>query len=69
MFKAYFKTIVLPYYSDIYALKETYLHGTAYELVQKLENIEKIWKRLSEKYGDAVEIVDAVIKDLQNVVI
>ena len=38
-------------------LKEACLHGAAYELVQNLDNIDEIWKRLSERYGDYLDIV------------
>ena len=41
----------------------------AYELVRNLDDLDEIWKRLSERYGDCLDIVDLVIKDLQDVVI
>ena len=40
-------------------------HGAAYELVQNLDNIDKIWTGLSERYGDYLDMVDLVIKDLK----
>ena len=64
-FKADFEAIVEPAYEDkmylTYVLKETCLSAAPYELVKNLESVEEIWKRLEEKYGDTIEIVDSVI--------
>ena len=72
-FRADFEAVVMPAYDDmmhqVYVLKETCLHGSAYELVRKLDDLDEIWKRLSERYGDCLDIVDLVIKDIQDVVI
>ena len=72
-FKTDFESVVIPAYDDpihqVYVLKETCLQGSAYELVRNLDNIDDIWKRLSERYGDCLDIVDSVIKDIQDVVI
>ena len=73
IFKADFESVVMPAYDDpihqVYVLKETCLQGSAYKLVRNLEKIDEIWSRLSERYGDSLDIVDSVIKDLQDVII
>ena len=47
-------------------LKEQCLQSEAYELVKNLDDLDDIWNRLSDKYGDSIQAVDSVIKDLQN---
>ena len=68
-FKADFEAIVKPEIDDelylIYVLKDSCLSGTAYDLVKNLDTEEEIWQRLEEKYGDAIEVVDSVIQELQ----
>lgn len=70
-FKADFEAVVKPAYDDemylTYVLKETCLTGPAYELVKNVETEKEVWMRLEEKYGDTIEIVDAVIHDVQGV--
>ena len=72
-FKADFDVIVRPAYKDVmyltYFLKETCLSGPAYELVKNLDDLDEIWDRLEERYGDTIEVVDSVISDLQKVII
>ena len=70
-FKADFEAIIKPAYEDemyiTYVLKKSCLFGNAYELVKNLEREDEIWRRLEEKYGDTIDIVDSVITDLQNI--
>ena len=70
-FKADFEAIIKPAYEDemyiSYVLKKSCLFGNAYELVKNLEREDEIWRRLEEKYGDTIDIVDSVITDLQNI--
>ena len=72
-FKADFKKIVESEHRDqihqIYVMKECCLQGKSHDLVRNLDNLSDIWERLTEKYGDTTEIVDSVIKDIQNVTI
>ena len=70
-FKADFKAIVEPSYLNkthqTYVLKENCLHGEAKQLVENIDDIEAIWSRLQEKYGDNIEIVNVIIKDIEKV--
>ena len=70
-FKKDFKQIALPCYPDlihqVYVLKENCLKGPAKALVENVEEIEAIWRRLEDKYGDKMDLVDVVIKDLENI--
>ena len=56
----------MPAYDDpmhqVYVLKETCLHGSAYELVRNLDDLDEIWKRLSKRFGNCLDIVDLIIK-------
>ena len=68
-FKAGVHTIVMSYFDpvyQVYVLKETCLQGQAGSLVCNLENIADIWERVAVKYGNTIDTVDSVIKDLQN---
>ena len=66
-----FKALVAPNYSNTihqtYVLKENCLLGEAKNLVENIDNIDTIWERLHEKYGDNIEIVNAIIKDKERV--
>ena len=69
-FKKNFKEIILPFYSDpiqqVYVIKENCLKGQAKILVENIEDMKAIWMRLDDKYGDKLDLVDVVIKDLEN---
>lgn len=70
-FKDDFESIIRPAYDGdsvyiTYVLKKCLL-GEAHELVRNLADEEEIWRRLEDKYGDTIEVVDSVINDLQNV--
>ena len=68
-FKADFQTIVAPAYSNethlTFVLKENCLQGQAKALVENIDKIEEIWARLEARYGDDIEIVSMVIKDIE----
>ena len=68
-FKGDYKAIVQPAYPDtvhlMYNLKENCLKGEARELVKNINDLDTIWERLSDKYGDDMQILDSVIKDVQ----
>ena len=70
-FKADFKAIVAPSYLNKthqkYVLKENCLYGEVQRLVENIDDVDVIWKRLQEKYGDNIEIVNAIIKDIEKV--
>ena len=72
-FKAEYEAIVKPTYQDpvhqMHVLKNRCLPDEALELVKNLDDIDNIWKRLTERYGNDVDIVDAVIQDLQQATI
>ena len=65
-FKKDFREIVTLFYMDpihqIYVIKESCLKL----LVENIEDIEALWKRLDDKYGDKIDLVDIVIKDLKS---
>ena len=67
-FKAEFKTIVEPKYSDkvhqAYILKNNCLTGDAKKIVENINDVEKIWERLHSKYGNYHEIVNTIVKEL-----
>ena len=69
-FKGEYKVIVEPAYPDdalrMYALKHQCLKGAAYELVKNINDLNKIWERLTERYGDNNEIVDTIIKEIKD---
>ena len=69
-FKANYEAIVKPSYEDelhqMYILKEKCLTNEAHELVKNIDNLDDIWDRLAARYGDNIQIVDAVNKDIQN---
>lgn len=69
-FKSEYDAIVKPSYSNpvhqMHVLKNKCLQNEALELVKNLTDLDSIWKRLTDKYGNAVDIVDAVIQDIQS---
>ena len=72
-FKGDYEAIVVPAYSDpvhlMYALKDSCLTGEAHELVKNINDLSKIWERLSDRYGDGLQILDSVTRDIQNATI
>ena len=70
-FKKDFTKIVAPFYPDntqrAYTLKETCLKGRAKTLVENIEDIDEMWKRLENKFGDKIDLVDVVIKEIEEV--
>ena len=68
-FKRDFKDIVLPLYPDpihqIFVIKENCLKGPARTLIENMEDMDAIWNRLDDKYGDRIDLVDVVIKELE----
>ena len=69
-FKADFETIVVPSYTNpvhqTYVLKECCLRGEPKKLIENMNDIDEIWERLHGRYGDIIEVVNAVIKDIEN---
>ena len=69
-FKADFDDFVAPKYPNkrhqVYVLKRCCLQGTALKLVENLTDIDSIWERLRSRFGDEVEITNAVIKSIQS---
>ena len=67
-FKADYKSIIEPRYPDkssrAYALKTSCLKGEALDITKNLTDIDKIWERLHDKYGDELDIVTSVIKEV-----
>ena len=47
-------------------MKENCLEGQAELLVENIEDISALWKRLDDKDGDKIDLVNVVIKDLNN---
>ena len=72
-FKGDYEAIVKPAFTDpanlLYNLRENCLKGEAYQLVKNINDLATMWERLSEKYGDNMQILDSVIKDIQEVTI
>ena len=72
-FKGDFQMIVENEYDDevyqVYVMKESCLQGESLNLVKNLQSLEEIWERLSERYGNVIDVVDSVLSDLANVVV
>ncbi len=70
-FQKEFGNVVKPFYADssqlAYVMKEQCLKGDAKTLVRNIEEIDSIWKRLKEKYGEKMDLVDVVIKGLEKI--
>ena len=68
-FKSAFKNIVEPRYPDklyqAYILKENCLSGEAKSIIENIVDVDKIWERLQDKYGNHLEIVNIIVEDLQ----
>ena len=69
-FQKDFRRIVEPSYAGdqlSYVLKESCLRGPAKNAVENIDEVEEIWKRLQDKYGDKLDLVEVVIKELDAV--
>ena len=68
-FKANFEKIVVPTcpdkYEQAYTIKRSCLQGDCKKLVENLADIDKIWERLENRYGNTTEIVDVVLQGIQ----
>ena len=68
-FKSEYDAIVKPSYDNpvhqMHVLKNRCLQDEALELVKNLSDLDAIWDRLTDKYGNTVDIVDSVIQDIQ----
>ena len=68
-FQRDFEKIVVPSHPDVtqraYVLKESCLKESAKKYVENIEDLEEIWERLKEKYGDKIELVEIVITELE----
>ena len=68
-FKKDFKQIVQPFYVEdmhqVFVMKQSCLSGDPKSLVANLEDMNLIWKRLDDKYGDKLDLVEVVIKELE----
>ena len=66
-FQKDFKRIVEPNYKGAelsYVLRESCLEGQAKALVSNIDDVEKIWEKLTDRYGDKMHLVEVVIKEL-----
>ena len=67
-FRSEFRKLIEPFAQkcmwDEY-LKKNYLKGAAYNLVSKMKNIDEIWKKLFEVYGDTRLILENKISALE----
>ena len=41
--------------------------GQAKTFVENIDDVDIIWDRLNEKYGDKIDLIDKVIKDLEKI--
>ena len=68
-FKANFANFVAPTCKDeqhqVYVLKTDCLKGDARKLVENITELNAIWERLQDRYGDDVDIVNVIIKGVQ----
>ena len=69
-FKSDFQNFVAPKYpsklDQAYVMKQECLKGSALKYVASITDIDEIWERLDSRYGDEIEIVNTVIKGVQN---
>ena len=70
-FKSDFERIVMKEYDDethqVYTMKSKCLEGDARNLVKNLQTLDDIWERLKDKYGDTNDIIDSVIREIEEV--
>ena len=68
-FQRDYEKIVVPAHPDVtqraYVLKDSCLKDAAKKYVENIDDLEEIWKRLKEKYGDKLELVEIVITELE----
>ena len=68
-FRSNFEKIVVPTcpdkYQQAYIIKRTCLQGECKKLVENLGDIDKIWERLEDRYGNTTEIVNVVLQGIQ----
>ena len=68
-FKSNFQKIMVPDHPDkdhqAYIIKTSCLQGESKKLVENVDDIDKIWQRLENRYGSTTEIVNVVIKGIQ----
>ena len=69
-FRADFNNFVAPIYRDkanqVYVLKTNCLKGDVKKLVDNMSDLDSIWERLQGRYGDHMQIVNVVLKSIQN---
>ena len=69
-FKGDFEAIVVPEYPNklhrVYALKENCLKGDAKKLVKNMTDYDAMWERLTDRFGDNMQIVDTIIKEISS---
>ena len=69
-FRADFKMMMEPRYPDkthqAYILKQNCLKGEALDITKNLNDVNAIWERLHDRYGDEVEIMNTVIKEIED---
>ena len=59
-FKSEFEKLIAPHvHAPLLAdhLKKNYLDGQAYELVKEINDLDSIWERLKEAYGDVEKLL------------
>ena len=68
-FRSNFEKIVVPTcpdkYQQAYIIKRSCLQGECKKLVENLGDIDKIWERLEDRYGNTREIVNVVLQGIQ----
>ena len=61
--------MIEPKYPDsthqAYILKQNCLKGEALDITKNLNEVSTIWERLHDKYGDETEIMNTVIKEIE----
>ena len=50
----------------MYVLKKDCLKGDARKLVENMSDLKAIWERLQDRYGNEVDIVNVIIKGVQD---
>ena len=67
-FKSEFEKLIMPRYQKCYlvdTLKNNYLSGPAYTLVEKVDNIQAIWSKLINTYGNVKLLLQNKINNLE----
>ena len=68
-FKVEFEKLVAPWVQAKLSpeyLKNNYLEGQAFEIVKEIDDIDKIWGRLKQSFGNVVTLLSTKLKGIES---